>query len=178
MMYLVSLHVFSLWLCERRRAALAIYTLLLAYILTMWFSPSRAFPVSASRLWWMPHSVCVCILECARVPGLLRLALFLWFGCWGYARNGILSKTVVCFAMLAGLEPAPSEACVSFPMPSPQSAGGSCLPASASCVGPVRRPRGVIAPASARWSVGCRRSVWSRRLGCAVACAPAHSRDG
>lgn len=36
------------------------------------------------------------------------------------------------------------------PMPSPQSAGGSCLPASASCVGPLRRPRGFIAPACAR----------------------------
>lgn len=29
-------------LCSRRRAALAIYTLLRAYILTMWFSPSQA----------------------------------------------------------------------------------------------------------------------------------------
>ena len=135
-----------LWLCTGAATALAVFTLRRAYILTSLVLSVPGLPLPPpSRAWWVQSRVLLALLAPRAVPGFLRLALIPLVSGWGYARDGSLSKTVVCFAMLAGLEPAPSEACVRFPMPSPQSAGGSCLPASASCVGPFRRPRGVYA---------------------------------
>ncbi len=98
-----------LWLCTGAATALAVFTLRRAYILTSLVLTVPGLPCLCLSAYRMPHSVCFCILECARVPGCLRLALFPLVRLLGYALYGSLSKTDVCFAMLAGLEPAPCE---------------------------------------------------------------------
>lgn len=128
MMYLVSLHVFSLWLCERRRAALAVYTLLLAYILTMWFSPSSAFDCHR------PHGLAGCqrtsytaLLAPLVVPTYLRLALFLWCRLglraeWKHVKDRCL------FCDAGGTRTRAVRDLIEGSNASLQSSGGSCLP--------------------------------------------------
>ena len=167
------------WLCERRRAALAIYTLLLAYILTMWFSPSSAFDchrphglAGCCRAFYLPYLRRSSFRPCCASPS------FLWCRCWVTRGMEVYQRPMSVLRCWRDSNPRLPTACVRFPTPSPQSSGGSCLPESASCVGPLRRPRGVIVPASARWIAGCMRSASWRRWVCGGACALTRSRAG
>lgn len=126
----------------------------------------------ASALLMLPYSRRSSFRPCCASPS------FLWCRCWVTRFMEVCQRPMSCLAMLTGLEPAPSEACVRFPTPLYN------LPAAPVCRlqhhvrGLYAGPVAFIAPACAQWSVGCMRSVLSRRWVCAVACVPTRSRVG
>ena len=109
MMYLVSLHVLSLAMRASPGRLGHLYLaarlhpddVVLTVVGLRLPPPSRACRVLSRFL--------LALLAPLVVPTLLRLALVPLVQVLGYARNGSISKTDVCFAMLAGLEPAPSD---------------------------------------------------------------------